>query len=1249
GSKALDSSGSGNIASLVNTPTWTAGKIGGAVALNGVNNYVDIASSSALGVTTAYTISLWVKPSALVDYSPLIFRADTLDDIEVYDTAETGAQGLTIVHNRGNGGTFFFASNNRGSGTTGAWGGLPKNKWNHLVITYANNTWKLYLDGVQKGNTITGVPAPLHTNKGWMIGRTRNSAFSGTQYLNGLIDDVRIYNRALSATEVEAIYTSAPPPSFDFTIANGGSRSVTQGLSISNSITASLAYGTPQAVSFVTSGLPQGSNHTLSSPGCNPTCSVNLTVNTSISTPAGIYKITITGAGGEMRKTTSFTLIVDPASVESPSVASPLPPGSLQIPLTIKESIPGGVNGVSRVAEPVTVGIPLEEKSGVTSVNQLGLSGAEAGQFRVLARWPNGNIKWVLVDFQADVPAGGTNSRVSLTTGSGNFGGSLLATDDGPTIAVYTGPAQFVIRKSNFNIFDSVVVNGQALVKPGNSGRMVMRDTSDREYTSANDLGSTALIEENGPVRTVVKAIGSFRDSSGRRLADYTLRLHFFRGKSYVKAFVVLRNADSTYRGDVLFNSVEAVVPIALEGAQTVELARKSGAVSQKLGAGEIASIFQGFSTGMFGPENRDCFNWTPPVAGSCDPNFNYTFDPGAAGLEVKVGSTVINSLGNQDDWTQGWAELRDDQGKGVTLLYRWMSGYWPAGLEISGDGGTSIELFSKRNPKKGLNLVFQKHEFREIMWDFHTQRINNAETLYHLQYPLVAYAELSHYQKTKALYGQTELVTAPQQNSWFAAQGKTGPSLYPWYRIYRMWGWGTGGGANQTDFPLNDLLDFLRTGYGPSYLIGEQRSLFNNTAIVHSDDGNVASASDPDPARRSSLNGGFIDMEHAHVLSLPFYYFLSGNEWIKEGLLNYGQYLDYTEQVGYFKMPSNPYSRAWSRKYRNVALIYEFTCQTGICDSRYKDYLANWTDFLLNSRDNPPNFSVRGRNLNRGYLYWDSPWAQELGFRPVHALTSVQIHFESIWQALRIMNDTAWNYPRKEDIEDYLTGVSQFVFNEYYDEIGSQIEQFGFMYGYPLDKAYTIGSAWYLKPTPYDASRAAVFGYQRTGDTSFLTKANKLIWAITEYATARSPSELQDQALMYAHFNPPKTWKPVSVSVQSSGNGSYTLTWTVPQDAGQYQIKYADQPIVEWLGFDKVNRTYRYDPAQYAAYFAAANISDEPGPAAPGTQQQFTVTGLDPNKNWNFAMKYHPDTPATVPSPPKATTPAAPTGLVVK
>ncbi len=123
------------------------------------------------------------------------------------------------------------------------------------------------------------------------------------------------------STQTSAWFTKEVSPALDFSLSNGGNQSVTQGQSVTNTITATLSSGSSQAVSFSTSGLPAGATATYStSNSCNPTCSRTLNIATA-SIPAGTYAVTVTGTGGGVTKTTNFSLMVNPLIVST--VATP--------------------------------------------------------------------------------------------------------------------------------------------------------------------------------------------------------------------------------------------------------------------------------------------------------------------------------------------------------------------------------------------------------------------------------------------------------------------------------------------------------------------------------------------------------------------------------------------------------------------------------------------------------------------------------------------------------------------------------------------------------------------------------------------------------------------------------------------------------------------------------------------------------------------------------------------------------------
>lgn len=121
----------------------------------------------------------------------------------------------------------------------------------------------------------------------------------------------------LTTSNISNVSTTFSPP-FDFSLSNGGNISVTQGQSVTNTITATLLSGTTQSVIFSASGLPAGATVSFSPPSCNPTCApATMTINTISSTPTGNPIITVTGTAGALTHTTQFTLTVSLASTLS--------------------------------------------------------------------------------------------------------------------------------------------------------------------------------------------------------------------------------------------------------------------------------------------------------------------------------------------------------------------------------------------------------------------------------------------------------------------------------------------------------------------------------------------------------------------------------------------------------------------------------------------------------------------------------------------------------------------------------------------------------------------------------------------------------------------------------------------------------------------------------------------------------------------------------------------------------------------
>ncbi|MBD2679207.1 MULTISPECIES: DUF4347 domain-containing protein [Nostoc] len=198
GNTVLDSSGNNNNGSLINS-SRTVGIYGQGLQVSGKNSsHASIPASASLNsITNQITVSAWVRPNA----QPVGFQAVVNRQIG------------TLLHPD----QFYLGFGTRNQVTTYKWeigttngegnvyeGTPTTNRWVHLVGTYDGSLLRLYVDGVQIGsNPVTG--NILVDNNPVTIGAAENYG-EGTPLgdrFNGLIDEVRIYNRALSATEVK--------------------------------------------------------------------------------------------------------------------------------------------------------------------------------------------------------------------------------------------------------------------------------------------------------------------------------------------------------------------------------------------------------------------------------------------------------------------------------------------------------------------------------------------------------------------------------------------------------------------------------------------------------------------------------------------------------------------------------------------------------------------------------------------------------------------------------------------------------------------------------------------------------------------------------------------------------------------------------------------------------------------------------------------------------------------------------------
>ena len=206
GTQASDSSGNQNDGLLVGGPTWVSGQIDGAIALdntdlNGNQDWIEIPPDESQNMGQTLTLAAWVNAERFRNGDGIITKGQNITSYAM----RLGGDGR-VMFTANFGEPFGFV----GSGDWFSAGSISANQWHHVAVSYDGSTIRFYIDGVKD---TTEVPVEL------LFGRATQPLHIGAdlpddnQYFDGRVDDVRVYNRALSATEIAGLATveNAPP------------------------------------------------------------------------------------------------------------------------------------------------------------------------------------------------------------------------------------------------------------------------------------------------------------------------------------------------------------------------------------------------------------------------------------------------------------------------------------------------------------------------------------------------------------------------------------------------------------------------------------------------------------------------------------------------------------------------------------------------------------------------------------------------------------------------------------------------------------------------------------------------------------------------------------------------------------------------------------------------------------------------------------------------------------------------------
>jgi PKD repeat protein len=200
GTSTGDGSGNSNTATLINGPAWAAGQYGNGLGFDGVSNYLSVANSTSLDISgNGLTLSLWINPQPLSGGDSVLLG-------KFWNTTMTSPfyqYGLELDY----GSIPHFYVGTAGGPVSAAMGSpLPFGQWSHLAVVFNGTQAQFYVNG----SLVSTQPLAASIQaRGNLL--NIGADIRPSQFHKGLLDEVRVYNRALTFSEIQTDMTTTLP------------------------------------------------------------------------------------------------------------------------------------------------------------------------------------------------------------------------------------------------------------------------------------------------------------------------------------------------------------------------------------------------------------------------------------------------------------------------------------------------------------------------------------------------------------------------------------------------------------------------------------------------------------------------------------------------------------------------------------------------------------------------------------------------------------------------------------------------------------------------------------------------------------------------------------------------------------------------------------------------------------------------------------------------------------------------------